>query len=97
MERILASQPGASSNPFMMAGMGKKIFEINPNHSIIKNMKKILAQNGDVQNDIYLLFTTTLFVCGYKFDDVSKYCSSVYETIEQSVGKTAAHIEESTI
>lgn len=97
MEKILSAQPGAMNNPFFtMGGFSKKIFEINPSHSIIESMKAMLDSNNEdgLKETSYILYNTALFGCGYKFDDASKYCNSVYDMLSKysSVGNNSGPV-----
>jgi molecular chaperone HtpG len=89
MENIIRSQPGADNNPFLqMMGRSKKIFEINPNHRIIINMKKLFDENKseELRRHTELLFTTALIECGYKIDDCVKFANSVFSFMGDSAG-----------
>jgi len=86
MEKILSAQPGAMNNPFFtMGGFSKKIFEINPSHPVVESMKAMLDNsNEDALKEMsYILYSTALFGCGYKFDDTSKYCNSIYDMLSK--------------
>jgi len=96
MEKILAAQPGAMNNPFLSMGMSKKVFEINPMHPIINGLKA-LAESGDEEgfrSVCYVLYHTSLFGCGYKIDDTSKYCNSIYALLSRSSGTVAETMDE---
>lgn len=96
MEKILAAQPGAASNPFLSMGLSKKIFEINPAHAIIKNLRE-MAEKGDddsFKTHSYILYNTALFGCGYKFDDAAKYCNSVYDLLSRQAAGHAAQDDD---
>ncbi|KAL0265683.1 UNVERIFIED_CONTAM: hypothetical protein PYX00_011397 [Menopon gallinae] len=95
MEKILSAQPGAANNPFLSMGLSKKIFEINPTHPIICNMKALMdAGSEDELKEIsYILYNTTLFGCGYKFDDTSKYCNAVYTLLSKHSPAASAAAE----
>ncbi|KAF7683786.1 heat shock protein 90 [Astathelohania contejeani] len=91
MENIIRSQPGAEHNPFLsMMGMSKKIFEINPHHPIIMNMKIMIdeGKEEDLKSIAELLYTTALIECGYRIEDTSKYANSVFRYLSRSVDKS---------
>lgn len=85
MEKILSAQPGAANNPFLSMGLSKKILELNPEHPITCNMKALMdaGKEEELKELSYILYNTALFGCGYKFDDMSKYCNAVYTLLSK--------------
>lgn len=96
MEKILSAQPGAANNPFLSMGLSKKILELNPEHPITRNMKALMdsGKEDELKELSYILYNTALFGCGYKFEDMSKYCNAVYTLLSKC--SLAADAVEST-
>lgn len=96
MENIIRSQPGAESNPFLsMMGRSKKVFEINPNHAIIRNIKRLRDEKQMLWKKYgVLLFDTALIECGYKVESNVNYARDVYSFLDEHVADKKETVEE---
>jgi heat shock protein beta len=79
MERIMKAQAlGDDSRSAYMKG--KKILEINPNHSVIRELRAAVAADADsaeAKNVATVLFETALLESGYSLDDAKGFAERV--------------------
>lgn len=96
MENIIRSQPGAESNPFLsMMGRSKKIFEINPQSSIIQNIKKQWENKDPIWKKYStLLFETALIECGYKIESNVNYARGVYDFLDSQIKENVETVND---
>lgn len=91
MERIMKAQALRSTND-MMGSMGsRKILEINPDHPIMKEIKKRCEEDKNVKDIVEMLYNTVLLDSGFSLDEPSKYAQQIYKLI--NLGLTG-NIEE---
>lgn len=94
METIIRSQPGAENNPFLqMMGMSKKVFEINPENPIIKNLNNT-TEYELFKSQLQVLYDTACLQCGYKLDSASQYAENVFKFMEKNLGPEETKVEE---
>ena len=88
MERIMKAQ--ALRNDAMNFMAPKKIFEINPDHPIVKNVcskmdgKKKLE--GSARDVVQLLYEVSLISSGFNFEDPSDFAKRMYRVISIGAG-----------
>ena len=74
MERIMNAQALRNDNNMNQFMKSKKIFELNPEHPTILNLKSL--DNDKFSKAVYLLYNTSLLSSGFSIDTgVSKYKS----------------------
>jgi len=96
MERIMTAQAFADSgsNKYMLA---KKTFEINPRHSIIRELKKLSGEDKDskrVKDLAELLYDAATIQSGFGLSDVTAFAGRVHRTIASDLNVDLAQLAE---
>nr|QBY35568.1 heat shock protein 90C [Dunaliella salina] len=87
MERIMRTQ--AMGDPRTMEYMkGRKILEINPEHSIVRGIKTLLVEKDEerAKDLAELLYETSLITSGFQVDSPKDYASKVFTLINIALG-----------
>ena len=97
MERIMKAQAMHSTQA--MVASGKKIMEINPNHTMIKQLQDGVKNNtmGEtvVADIVRLMYDTALLSSGYSHEDPSAFSKRIYKMIALGMnGGEEEHIED---
>lgn len=96
MERLMKAQTlgDTSSLEFMR---GRRIFEINPDHPIIKDLNaacKNEPESSEAKRAVDLLYETALVSSGYTPDSPSELGNKIYEMMEIALGGRWGRAEE---
>ncbi len=113
MERVIMAQASAKDNPMLsFFANQKKIFEINPNHELIKNLlKKIKAneRSKTARDVVFMLFDSSLVQSGYTLKNQKRFSENIErlglsslsaasdESFEEEVKKEASKDEEKAV
>jgi heat shock protein beta len=81
MERVIMAQASAKDNPMLsFFSTQKKIFEINPNHELIKKLLKSVKKNGRskaARDVVFMLFDSSLVQSGYTLKNHKRFSDNI--------------------
>ncbi|CAD25139.1 HEAT-SHOCK PROTEIN HSP90 HOMOLOG [Encephalitozoon cuniculi GB-M1] len=97
MENIMKSQPVTEANPFAaMTAVSKKIFEMNPNHQLVKNLKALFDSNEieKMNRILEVFFETVLIHNGFVLSDPKGFCANVFDFLCSEEVRCEEPVEE---
>jgi len=77
--------------------MSKKTMEINPNHTIVAELKKKFEKDKSdktVKDLIWLLYETSLLTSGFSLDDASNFANRIHKMIKLGLSIDDDKMEE---
>ena len=89
MERIMKTQTMGDTNA-MQYMRSKKILEINPNHIVIKGLKKNFELDNETNklinnNIVNLMFETSLIDSGFTLENHNNFVNRIYSMLEMGL------------
>lgn len=99
MEIIMKAQAFADPDSFQYMTPKAKILELNPHHSIVKEMLRLVESEEEDEKAKelgHLVYDTALIATGYLMNDNAEYAKRMYKWIGENIGvdATAPVVEE---
>merc|ERR1712187_80700 len=91
MQRYMKSQTtsSASDSAFAIGSRNQAIFEINPQHAVIKQIKTAMetdAESDDTEDMVLLVYETAALIGGYSIEDPGDFAARVNKLMESQIG-----------
>jgi molecular chaperone HtpG len=98
MERIMKAQT-MGDNSSMQYMVSKKVLEINPNHNVIKGLKRTFDLDDDSSKNtnksmVNLMFETALIESGFTLGNVNTFALRIYNMLEVGLGSAMEDVTD---
>ena len=91
MAKIMKNQPLGGNDMMMGFMQPKKTLELNPDHSIVKSLRKRVADSDNIdkvtRDSIWLLYETSLLTSGFELEDPTNYSSRIFKLISLGISE----------
>merc|ERR1712066_712218 len=100
MQRYMKSQTtsSASDSAFAIGSRNQAILEINPGHTVIKQLKNAMetdAESDDTEDMVLLVYETAALIGGYSIEDPGDFAARVNKLMEAQAGAASGSADGS--